>query len=159
MVHYTYGMDLIFKVRLLSWNDAKALAAPLRQSVFVKEQAVPAELEWDEHDAVSIHAVAADQEGNILGTGRLLPTDNCRIARIGRMAVLKENRHVGIGTAILEKLLQQAQAQGTTEIVLHAQLSAEGFYRRFGFAPSGSHFIEAGIPHVEMRRALRPARR
>src|SRR5690349_1710705 len=85
MLHYTACVSLYFKITLLSWNDARSLAAPLRHSVFVEEQGVAEELEWDEFDAASIHAVAADHDGNILGTGRLLPADEFGTARIGRM--------------------------------------------------------------------------
>jgi predicted GNAT family N-acyltransferase len=138
-----------FTVRVLGWNDASPLARPVRETVFVREQAVPLEMEWDEWDARCDHAVALDSAGRPVGTGRLLPG-----GRIGRMAVLKEWRGQGVGAALLRALLDRARERGLEKVVLHAQKQAMGFYLRFGFSALGEEFSEAGIPHREMALEL-----
>lgn len=141
-----------FTIRVLDWDDAAALARPVREEVFVVEQRVPLELEWDEHDAGARHGIALAANGEAIGTARLLPE-----GRIGRMAVRKSWRGRGVGAALMRALLDEARAAGMAGIALHAQTHAAGFYRRFGFSARGEPFEEAGIPHVEMRLALRPA--
>lgn len=138
-----------FSVRVLSWAEAQGAAGAIRESVFVAEQGVPAEIELDEWDAHCEHALACDGGGRAVGTGRLLPDGH-----IGRMAVLREWRGSGVGGAILAALIDRARARGMTRVVLNAQTHAERFYSRFGFAVSGAEFMEAGIPHVEMHREL-----
>jgi predicted GNAT family N-acyltransferase len=138
-------MPLPFAIRVLGWNEASALAGPLREEVFVVEQGVPRELEWDDDDARCRHAVAIDAAGNAIGTARLLPE-----GRIGRMAVRKAWRRRGVGAALMRALLEEARAAGMTRITLHAQTHAAGFYRGFGFSARGGEFLEAGIPHLEM---------
>ena len=105
-------------------------------------------IEMDHLDAVCVHALAFAQ-ARAVGTGRLLPDGH-----IGRMAVLKESRALGVGGAILERLVEEARRRGMPEVVLSAQTHAIGFYRRHGFTEQGEIFEEAGIPHQEMRRAL-----
>jgi predicted GNAT family N-acyltransferase len=130
------------------WSTVAAQARAVRQTVFVEEQRVPPELEMDSHDAESRHVLACDAEGRAIGTGRLLPDGH-----IGRMAVLAEWRGRGVGRALLERLLEEAKRMGMAPLALNAQISAIGFYRRFGFAEDGPEFIEAGLPHQTMRRA------
>ena len=142
-----------FTLRILAWPDALPLARPVRERVFIEEQSVPRELEWDEWDEHSDHAVACDSRGEAIGTARLLPD-----GRIGRMAVLRQWRRQGVGAALLEALLEQARKRSLLLITLHAQISAAAFYRRFGFSERGGEFFEAGIPHVEMTLELSPAR-
>ena len=142
-----------FTVRILPWREALPLARPVRDKVFIEEQRVPQELEWDEWDESSDHAVAVDTAGNTIGTARLLPD-----GRIGRMAVLKERRGQGVGAALLRAMLDRARERSMTRAVLHAQVRAAGFYRRFGFRERGGEFLEAGIPHVEMTLDLFPGR-
>src|SRR2546423_7941263 len=146
-------MTPTFTSSILAWDKALPLARPVRERVFVAEQKVPLELEWDEWDERSAHAVARDINGQAIGTARLLPD-----GRIGRMAVLGEWRRRGVGAALLEALLQQARKRSMRHITLHAQTHAAGFYRRFGFSERGEEFSEAGIPHVEMTLELPPAR-
>lgn len=134
-----------FRLSLGTWAQQRTDAQSVRLQVFVIEQNIPLELEWDEMDALSLHAVAYDQAGQPIGTGRLLPDGH-----IGRMAVSKTLRGQGIGGAVLTALMQQAWARGEQEIVLHAQTSVEAFYQRFGFSRTGEEFSEAGIPHVRM---------
>ena len=142
-----------FTIRIMAWRDALPLARPVRERVFIEEQKVPRELEWDEWDEASDHAVAFDEEGNPIGTARLLPA-----GRIGRMAVLKEWRGQGVGAALLDAMLDLARSRAMTRAVLNAQIQAAGFYRRFGFSERGGEFEEAGIPHVEMTLELFPPR-
>ena len=146
-------MQALFDIQLMPWKQARALAQPVRSTVFVAEQGVPAHLEWDEWDGASIHAIAA--AGNtVIGTARLLPADAQGIVRVGRMAVLKPWRGRGAGAAMLAALLAEASRLGAKEAVLHAQTYAAGFYRRYGFSERGAEFLEAGIAHVEMSRRL-----
>src|SRR5229473_4214386 len=144
-------MRATFTVSILAWDAALPLARPVRELVFVTEQKVPLELEWDEWDERSDHAVARDMKGRAIGTARLLPD-----GRIGRMAVLREWRRRGVGAALMRALLQQAREQSMSRVTLHAQTHAAGFYRRFGFNERGGEFWEAGIPHVEMTLELSP---
>lgn len=127
------------------WDTVREHAQALRIEVFVVEQGVPVELEWDEADEVSIHAVAYDDEGMPVATGRLLPDGH-----IGRMAVRKSARGQGIGDQVLRHLLDEAKRLDYRELVLHAQTHAAGFYARHGFVRTGDEFMEAGIPHYRM---------
>ena len=135
-------------VRQADWaTDASALRR-VREQVFVREQRVPAELEWDGLDPQCDHVVA-EMGGEAIGTGRLLPDGHS-----GRMAVIKAARGQGIGSALLSCLIDLAMVRGFRSIELNAQTHALPFYRRFGFVPEGDEFIEAGIPHRRMRRDL-----
>lgn len=138
-----------FRIRRVAWDQAKDQLMTVRHAVFVIEQGVPIALEQDEHDATALHVLAEDLEGKPLGTARLLPDGH-----IGRLAVLKEWRGRGIGRALMETLIAQAKERGFTEVILHAQLQALDFYRRFGFRITSEAFLEAGIMHCEMRRSL-----
>jgi len=123
----------------------------VRDAVFVIEQRIPAEIEWDEQDPHSLHLIARDVEHNPIGTGRLSPE-----GKIGRLAVLSAWRHQGVGKSIMTALLTEAQKRGWPEVSLSAQTSVLGFYERFGFVTAGETFIEAGIPHQAMRLKLQP---
>jgi len=148
------AMAEIFDVRLLSWEMAQPKAGHIRWQVFVVEQSVPEEMEWDEWDALSLHALAVTPAGEIIGTARLLPEDLQGCAKLGRMAVLHEWRGRGAGKALLMSLLSEAHRRGIREIELHAQMSAAGFYRKHGFTVHGDQFMEAGILHVGMALVL-----
>ncbi len=147
-------MEKNFRILLMNWSDALPLARAVRERVFIEEQGVPRELEWDQWDELSDHAVALmSTNSDAVGTARLLPG-----GRIGRMAVLARWRRNGVGAAMLEALLQLARDRDIPEVTLHAQTHAAGFYRRFGFSVRGDEFNEAGIAHVEMSlRLSRPA--
>jgi len=121
----------------------------IREPVFVVEQAVPLEEEWDELDPKCQHVIARDSEHNPIGTGRLTPEH-----KIGRMAVLREWRGKGVGEALLVALIDQARAQGLREVSLNAQVGALGFYEKFGFQPYGERFEEAGIEHLATKLLL-----
>jgi len=146
------------RVELLDWGQAMALARPVRETVFVSEQKVPIELEWDEWDEASVHAIALlgpdFRKMNVAGTGRLLPTAPDGSARLGRMAVLSQCRAKGIGQLILNALLAEARRRNVRRIDIHAQLYAADFYRRAGFMQEGDVFDEAGIPHIAMSLKL-----
>lgn len=136
-------------VRILPWSDARAEAQRIRETVFVSEQGVPAEIELDDWDERCEHAIAYDAGGRAVGTGRLLPDGH-----IGRMAVLREARGQGVGGRVLEALIERARERGVRRVALNAQTHAAPFYARFGFVVAGEAFMEAGIPHVAMERDL-----
>ena len=143
------AVDIVeFGIEAGDWPPLAARASRVRTTVFVDEQQVPPELEMDSHDAESRHVLACDAAGRAIGTGRLLPDGH-----IGRMAVLAEWRGRGVGRALFERLLEEAKRIGMAHLVLNAQTSAIGFYRRFGFAEDGPEFVEAGLPHRTMRRS------
>lgn len=138
-----------YRVLEVAWSEAAALLGAVRREVFVVEQRVPEALELDEADAACRHVIALDRSGNAVGTGRLLPDGH-----IGRMAVLQAHRGKGVGSALLSTLIGMAADRGDREAVLSAQTHAIGFYRRAGFVVTSGEFMDAGIPHVEMRRLL-----
>jgi predicted GNAT family N-acyltransferase len=138
-------------IQITHWDEAKSQVMPIRHEVFIKEQEVPVELEWDEFDQEALHAIVKkDQE--VIGTARLI-IDNAN-ARIGRMAIQKKYREQGIGQKLLSTLIQTAKEKGAQECILHAQTHAIAFYAKADFEPNGPIFDEAGIPHVEMRLTL-----
>jgi YbgC/YbaW family acyl-CoA thioester hydrolase len=140
-------------VRVGGWDELGRDAQAIRTAVFVDEQKIPAEMEWDEVDASCVHAVAVNRFGFPLATGRLLEHVP-GVAKIGRMAVVRTMRGSRIGRSVLDALMSAARARGDREVVLHAQLSAAPFYARAGFSERGTMFEEAGIPHIEMVRSL-----
>jgi YbgC/YbaW family acyl-CoA thioester hydrolase len=140
-------------VRVGSWRELEAAARPIRAEVFIGEQKIPADMEWDDADADAVHAVAFNRLGRALGTGRMLEHVP-GVAKIGRMAVASSSRHGGVGRAVLDALVDAARARGDRQAVLHAQLGAAPFYERAGFVRRGPEFDEAGIAHVEMLRVL-----
>ena len=137
------------RIDLGSWTDMRRWAEPLRFAVFVEEQKVPAEIELDEFDAKSVHAIAFDEAEQAIGTGRLLPDGH-----IGRMAVAQSARGQGVGSALLMALMGEARRRGHTHAVLSAQTHAVAFYRKHGYAEEGDQYDDAGIPHVDMRCKL-----
>lgn len=145
------GEDMV-QLHVGHWHELQKLAGPLRTEVFVDEQKVPAEMEWDEADATALHCVLVNRMGMPLATGRLLEHAP-GVGRIGRMAVKKPMRGSDLGARVLHALMEAARARGDRQVLLHAQCSAEGFYRRAGFSPRGSVFEEAGMAHVEMVRS------
>ena len=145
--------EAMAQVRTGSWEQLGREAATIRTEVFVNEQRIPKDLEWDAEDAVALHAVASNRLGQAVATGRLLPSAD-GVAKIGRMAVQRVLRGCGLGEQVLNALMAAARERGDREIVLHAQRSAEGFYAGLGFRARGEPFEEAGIGHIEMTRAL-----
>jgi YbgC/YbaW family acyl-CoA thioester hydrolase len=145
--------EAMVDVRVGTWDVLGREAQMIRSEVFVAEQKIPAEMEWDAADAECIHAVAYNRLGMPVATGRLLEHVP-GVAKIGRMAVRRALRGSRVGRAVLEALMQAARDRGEREVILHAQMSAEPFYRRAGFSQRGPVFEEAGIAHAEMVRAL-----
>ena len=135
------------------WQDFGAEARTLRTAVFVDEQRIPAELEWDAADATAIHALARNWLGVPVATGRLLQQAP-GVGKIGRMAVSRVLRGSNLGRDVLQALMQAARERGDREVFLHAQRTAEGFYARLGFVQRGEPFEEAGIVHIEMAHSL-----
>ncbi len=143
----------MLQVKTGTWAELGDDAGRIRTEVFVQEQRIPAELEWDEDDRTAVHAVAYNRLGQAVATGRLLPaTDG--IAKIGRMAVHQVLRGCGFGEQVLRALAQEAQRRGDRGIALHAQRTARAFYARLGFEAQGEPYEEAGIPHITMTSAL-----
>ena len=135
------------QVRLGQWDEMKEHAMPIRLAVFVHEQKVPIEEEVDEMDPLCVHALALNDAGQVIGTGRLLPDGH-----IGRMSVLQAYRGLGVGSAVLGALMAEAEKLAFSEVILHAQTHAKNFYCLHGFEQEGEMFYEANIPHVMMRR-------
>lgn len=133
------------RVQVVHWQAQAPALRAIRTAVFIQEQQVPEELEWDEFDAVSVHVLALDAAGQPVGTARLLPDGH-----IGRMAVLKQWRGQGIGSALLRALLQELLQRQQKKAMLNAQTYAVPFYEKFGFKVCSEEFMEAGIPHVQM---------
>lgn len=138
-----------FGVEEDDWAGFGNSAGFVREAVFIREQGVSVAMEYDQWDRSSLHALARGPEGHPIGTGRLLPDGH-----IGRLAVLREWRNRGVGSIMLLHLLNAARGRGMERVVLEAQTSAEGFYRRFGFTREGTEFMDAGIPHIQMSRTL-----
>jgi predicted GNAT family N-acyltransferase len=138
------------ELRIADWNSDRDTLRALREQVFIIEQQVPRDIEWDGRDADALH-VLGSLDGVPIACGRLLPE-----GKIGRMAVLAQHRGHGYGAAVLQALVDAASGRGLSEIYLHAQQHAADFYRRAGFEPEGEPFAEAGIPHIAMRRRLQP---
>ena len=145
--------EAMVDVRTGGWPALGLHAQAIRTAVFIDEQKIPVEMEWDEADATAVHAVAFNRFGLPLATGRLLQHE-AGVARIGRMAALQAVRGSGVGRQVLDALMQAARARGDGSVRLHAQTSAQAFYARAGFVPAGPVFDEAGIAHIEMTRVL-----
>ena len=145
------GTEPLFRVAEIAWTDGAQMLRAVRYRVFVEEQGVAEALEWDGLDAQCRHVLARCRNGVPIGTGRLLPDGH-----IGRMAVLPDWRRSGIGRALLRELLRIARARGDDVAILHAQTHAIEFYRREQFEVTSAEFMEADIPHVEMRLKLFP---
>ena len=138
---------LQYTVKPVYWHATQSTIRDIRTKVFVEEQGVPSDLEWDGLDELAYHVIAYAPNDRPIGTGRLLQD-----GQIGRLAVLKEWRGKGVGKAILNMLLVIANKMGYAKVKLHAQIRVVGFYRHRGFKKEGKQFIEAGIPHVAMTR-------
>ncbi|MEV6943644.1 GNAT family N-acetyltransferase [Streptomyces sp. NPDC051172] len=134
----------------------------VRKEVFVGEQGVPEDIEYDAYDAVAVHVLAVREDGVPLGTGRLLHGEaaaakvggDLTVGSLGRLAVAKEARGLGVGIALVRAIEDAARARGLAAVDLHAQTHALGFYERLGYEAYGPEYPEAGIPHRAMRRAL-----
>ena len=132
------------KSRVANWMDDKKVLSEIRHQVFVQEQNVPEEMEWDDYDESSIHYLATI-DNRVVAVARLKPD-----GQLGRMAVLAKFRHQGIGSSLLRFILLDIQDKGLSDIYLHAQVSAISFYQKHGFKENGGVFYEANIAHRKM---------
>ena len=139
-IHYT----------LAKWPRDMSAIRSVRSTVFIDEQNVSPEEEWDGEDDRCLHVLAATTDDHVVGTARLKPD-----GQIGRMAVLKEYRGLGIGGEMLKLLVAEAADRGHAEVFLHSQVHAIPFYEAHGFVVEGEEFMDANIPHKTMRYRLR----
>ena len=138
------------KIIEVDWSEQQEALSDIRREVFIEEQHVPKDLEWDGLDAECRHVLAYDQTQQLpVGTGRLVAD-----GQIGRMAIRKDYRRNGIGHKILQKLIELAIRDGHTQVYVHAQLYVVEFYQQAHFEISGDTFMDAGIPHVKMALKL-----
>ncbi|MBT2425651.1 GNAT family N-acetyltransferase [Streptomyces sp. ISL-112] len=147
--------------------DQSDLAAcfQVRKEVFVGEQNVPEEIEYDAYDPTAVHVLAVAADGTALGTGRLLhgagaagkTGGDLTVGSLGRLAVTRRARGFGVGAALVRAIEDEAVRLGLTAVDLHAQTHALGFYERLGYVAYGPEFPDAGIPHRAMRRKTESA--
>jgi predicted GNAT family N-acyltransferase len=138
-----------YHIQILNWQENESALRFVRKAVFILEQQIPEDLEWDEFDSISMHILALNSDAEPIGTARLLPDGH-----IGRMAILKEWRGKRVGSAIMERILQEMIRRDMRKAKLNAQVTARNFYGKFGFQASGKEFMEAGIPHIKMTLEL-----
>jgi predicted GNAT family N-acyltransferase len=148
-------------MKLLNTRDTQSSiysdAARIRHKVFVEEQQVPVELELDAYETLCIHFVLYNEEAIALATARLLPDrENTGLVTMQRMAVLKAYRGNGYGREVIVAVEKFAGLNRFSEIVLHAQITAKGFYAKMGYVPFGDEFEEAGIRHISMKKKIKP---
>ena len=136
-------------IEMGGWLLMQNAAQVVRTAVFVHEQGIAPEDEWDADDATALHAVLFDMNGQPLGNARLLQP-SVKVAKVGRMAVLEKARGQGYGARLLHALIREAKRRGHKEVHLSAQRSAEQFYAAHGFSAVGEPFDEVGIAHIEM---------
>ena len=141
----------MIEVREARDADERAALLALRHEVFVSEQGVPLDLEIDEHDETATHIVALD-DGELVGTCRLLQAGDQ--GKFGRLVVARRARGRGIGAALLAEAERRAQGMGCDRMVLAAQTSAMGLYERAGYTTRGDVYLDAGIEHMTMEKAL-----
>ncbi len=142
-------MNGSFTIARVVWSSGAAHLLAVRHPVFVEEQGVAADREVDGFDPVSLHFLACDGSGCPVGTARLLPD-----GRIGRVAVLKERRGLGVGRALVVAAIAAARERGDRSVCLHAQSHSLTFYEALGFIAHGDEFEEEGILHREMLLSL-----
>ncbi|MCX4777799.1 GNAT family N-acetyltransferase [Streptomyces sp. NBC_01264] len=148
-------------VRVVVTDEDLKACFGVRTEVFVVEQSVPESLEYDAYDEIAVHVLAEGPDGVPLGTGRLLygpealgKTGSPEVGSLGRLAVTKAARGLGVGVALVRAIEAEAGRLGLAAVDLGAQTQAMGFYERLGYAAYGPEFLDAGIPHRSMRRAL-----
>lgn len=133
-------------VRVADWQKDNAEIRRIREAVFIIEQSVPPELEWDADDDSAVHFLALEGDFPV-GTARLLPD-----GQVGRVSVLKDWRGLKVGDALMQAVIGEAEKRGLKQLALSAQVQATAFYERLGFRIISEEFLEAGIPHVDMVR-------
>ena len=138
-----------YMIRSGCWDELQQDAQFIREQVFIQEQQIAVEDEWDSEDFTSQHFVVYDQD-NPIATARLLTHNS-----IGRVAVLKSYRGLGVGRLLMLAIIEQAQQQQRVFLKLSAQVHAIAFYESLGFVIEGQHYLDCDIPHVDMRRLLK----
>ena len=139
-----------FTISVAGWSDSSEKLKQIRSEVFIKEQSVPQELEWDGLDEDALHLIAISADGKTIGTARLLNDGH-----IGRVAVIQAWRGHGAGSALMQEMIYQAKLLGYEVLELAAQIQAFPFYQRLGFEAYGEEFMDAGIPHINMNLNVR----
>ncbi len=134
-------------------SQVYADAIMIRKAVFITEQQIDPAIELDTVTDATWHYVLYDDAGQPVSTARMTP-ESGRKGHIQRVATLKSARGHGYAQAIVRRMIQEGQKQQFTELVLGAQVTAQGFYRQLGFHPVGDRFMEAGLEHQEMTRQL-----
>ncbi|MFJ6407350.1 GNAT family N-acetyltransferase [Streptomyces hydrogenans] len=155
-------MSGAYAVREAVGEDDLEKCFAVRRAVFVEEQGVPRELEYDAYDSTAVHVLAVRADGVPLGTGRLLhgadatgrTGADASVGSLGRLAVTGDARGLGVGAALVRAIEDAARGRGLAAVDLHAQTHALGFYERLGYVAYGGEFPDAGMPHRAMRRAL-----
>ena len=151
-----------YEVRIAEDPADRESCFAVRKEVFVGEQGVPEDIEYDAYDAVAVHVLAVREDGVPLGTGRLLFGEaaagktggDASVGSLGRLAVTQAARGLGVGAALVRAIEDAARARGLAAVDLHAQTHALGFYERLGYVAYGPEFPDAGIAHRAMRRVL-----
>lgn len=138
-----------FSVSLVCWHDGEPLLRSVREAVFIREQGIAPDLEWDGLDDHCRHALVLSSQGEAIGCGRMLADGH-----IGRIAVLPKWRKQKVGTAIVEAFLDYARTHDYPQVDVDAQTHAVPFYRGFEFVEEGVAFMDAGLPHIKMRLQL-----
>ncbi|MFF9847412.1 GNAT family N-acetyltransferase [Streptomyces litmocidini] len=155
-------MTAPYRVREALGDEDREACFAVRREVFVEEQGVPQEIEYDAYDATAVHVLAVGADGLPLGTGRLLhgadavgkTGADASVGSLGRLAVAKAARGLGVGAALVRGIEDVARERGLSAVDLHAQTHALGFYERLGYVAYGPEFPDAGMPHRAMRKAL-----
>ncbi len=138
-------METSFTTREANWQEEEQLIYQIRLTVFVIEQGVSQSIEWDGVDDSCRHAISVSEDGNSIGTGRIKQSGH-----IGRIAVIKAWRGKGVGTALLNQLINIAKDSQLPKVYLNSQTHASNFYSQHNFIAEGPIFMEAGIPHQRM---------
>ena len=141
-------MSQQFSIRTGSWSELKHYAMPIREHVFIQEQHINPEDEWDAQDEICTHFVVFDEDKQI-ATARLLSNHS-----IGRVAVLKAYRGLGIGHDLMKFIIEFAKQENRPNLILSAQVHAIPFYQNLGFEIQGDEYLDCGIPHINMFMSL-----
>ena len=140
------------KFKLSDWSNSKNILVPLRKSVFIEEQLVPEELEWDDWDNKAEHIIIIFN-GTPIGCARLIFID--KIMRLERMAIIRSKRYQGFGSRLLFEIIRIARNKKIKKINISAQLQAMFFYQRIGFIAEGEIYNDAEIKHIKMILIIR----
>lgn len=138
-----------FTARIVDWSSQEQTLRMIRETVFIMEQDVHEDEEFDGRDADCLHVLVEDNKGRPIATARLLKS-----GQVGRMAVLRHWRKKGVGSAMLIKLFVEARIMGLKQLTADAQVRALPFYEKHGFRVVGEEFMDARIPHKKVVKDL-----